>query len=125
MHYLQAIVGVSLFVASLVGPVSAEERQDASASAERTEVCTNEAEFAAEVATMRDQGTPVDDVTRAIQSTGREAIPGVPAAVQDEVTARWTELVRQIYASPQLTPAQEKQAAYHACLETPVPPGHQ
>jgi hypothetical protein len=81
MHYLQAIVGVSLFVASLVGPVSAEERQDASASAERTEVCTNEAEFAAEVATMRDQGTPVDDVTRAIQSTGREAIPGVPAAV--------------------------------------------
>jgi hypothetical protein len=80
-------------------------------------------EFAEQAAVSRDQGTPASDVIAGVRSTSQEPIPGVTMAVQGEVEARLTELVKAIYARPERTPAQEKQAAYEACLETPVPQG--
>ena len=121
MSYGHVIVGVSLLVATLVGTVRAAEPQAAQPSAERTALCTNEAEFAEEVAGRRDQGMPSSEVIAAVQSTGRQPLPGVSVTVQEDVAARWTAMIKAIYARPGRTPAQEKQAAYEACLERPAP----
>ena len=72
MHSIHVRVGVSLVMTTMAVTVCAAEPPTILPEASLVEVCAEQALFAAEVASMRDEGLPVDVVTRAVEHVGTQ-----------------------------------------------------